>query len=159
MVMQPERFIDPFVRAGADSLIAHFEVLSEPMDFVRKVRAQNKQVGLALKPETPVDVLEPYLPHIDVALCMTVHPGFGGQKFLPESPPRIRRLRQLIQQHHPRCELEVDGGIDQDTLPTAVDSGANVLVMGTAIFGAADGPAAAVRSFRSWLENAGKADP
>ena len=87
--------------------------------------------------------------HLDLALCMTVHPGFGGQAFLPESPERIRQLRLLINQYNPRCELEVDGGIDAQTAPAAIAAGATVLVVGTGIFGAKEGPAAAVRHLRS----------
>jgi ribulose-phosphate 3-epimerase len=102
-------------------------------------------VGLVVNPETPVEALEAFLPELDVALCMTVHPGFSGQAFLPESPGRIRRLRRLIDQHNPACELEVDGGIDATTGREAVRAGANVLVAATAIFGAPEGPARAVR--------------
>src|SRR5262249_25631729 len=86
----------------------------------------------------------PFLAAIDLALCMTVHPGFGGQAFLPESPARIANLRQLIERIHPACELEVDGGIDAQTMSPALTAGANVFVVGTGIFGAAEGPTQAV---------------
>src|SRR5207245_1996107 len=99
---------------------------------------------LAVKPETPVEALVPYLGDLDVALCMTVHPGFSGQKFLPDSPERIRRLRQLIDKHHPQCDLEVDGGIDGTTGPITVKAGANVLVAASAIFHAPGGAGAGV---------------
>jgi len=89
-------------------------------------------------------VLEPYLAEIDLALCMTVWPGFGGQSFLPESPERIQKLRALIEKHNPKCELEVDGGIDMKTAPISTLAGANVLVAGTSIFGANGGPRVAV---------------
>ena len=95
----------------------------------------------------PVDRIQPYLTEIDLALCMTVFPGFGGQAFLPESVGRIRALRGLIAAHNPACELEVDGGIDLTTAPLALAAGANVLVAGTAVFGHPYGPAAAVRRF------------
>jgi ribulose-phosphate 3-epimerase len=145
MVEEPARFVDSFVKAGADSLIVHQEVLPDPRPLLRRIRGLGKPVGLAINPETPVETLEPYLSEIDLALCMTVHPGFGGQSFLPESPERIHKLRQLIERLNPRCELEVDGGIDDDTAPLAVAAGANVLVIGTAVFGKPEGPAAAVR--------------
>jgi ribulose-phosphate 3-epimerase len=145
MVEQPERFIDGFLAHGADSLIAHLEVLADPRPFVRRLHDAGKRVGLAVRPDTPVDALEPYLDQIDLALCMTVHPGFSGQPFLPESPARIRRLRQLIDSRHPQCDLEVDGGITANTGRTAVAAGANVLVAATAVFGDREGPAAAVR--------------
>src|SRR5262249_11923819 len=98
-----------------------------------------------VNPETPVEALEPYLAEIDLALCMTVHPGFGGQDFLPESPERIRRLRALIDRHNPRCELEVDGGITLATAGPSLAAGATGLVAGTAVFRAKEGPEAAVR--------------
>ncbi len=104
---------------------------------------------MSINPETPVEALEPVLPLIDLALCMTVHPGFGGQSFLPESPDRIRRLRALIDRLNPRCELEVDGGIALDTLPTALAAGANVFVVGTGIFRYPRGIAAAIADLRA----------
>ncbi len=149
MVERPPHFAEAFFRAGADRLIMHYEVLPEPLPVIRDIHRRGKTIGLAIKPETPVEVLEPWLAEIDLALCMTVHPGFGGQAFLPESPERIRQLRQMIQARNPACELEVDGGIDRETIPTAVKAGANVLVIGTAVYGAPEGPAAAVRAFHA----------
>jgi ribulose-phosphate 3-epimerase len=145
MVEEPGRFVDGFLKAGADSLLVHCEVLPDPRPLLREIRGRGKRVGLVVNPEHPVERLEPYLTEIDTALCMTVHPGFGGQHFLPESPQRIRRLRALIDRHNPRCELEVDGGIDHDTVPLAVAAGATVLVAGTAVFHSPNGPAAAIR--------------
>jgi len=148
MVEEPGRFVDDFIKEGADRLIVHCEVLPDARPLVDKIHAAGKQVGLAVNPETPVDALRLYLPVIDLALCMTVHPGFGGQAFLPESPARIRRLREMIDALNPRCELEVDGGIEEATAPVAVQAGANVLVVGTGIFRHADGIAAAMKRLR-----------
>jgi ribulose-phosphate 3-epimerase len=145
MVEEPGRFADAFIRSGADTLLVHQEVLLDPRPLLRQIRAQGKRAGLVVNPETPVTVVEPYLGELDQVLCMTVHPGFSGQAFLPESPERIRQLRQLIDRHNPACDLEVDGGIDAETGRVAVRAGANVLVAATAIFGAPEGPAAAVR--------------
>jgi ribulose-phosphate 3-epimerase len=145
MVQEPGRFVDAFLAAGADRLIAHYEVLGDPQPFFNHLRAAGKQSGLAIKPDTPVEVLEPFLPELAVALCMTVYPGFSGQAFLPESPPRIKVLRHLIDQRNPECRLEVDGGIDRHTTPSVVQAGANVLVAATAVYGNPAGPAAAVR--------------
>jgi ribulose-phosphate 3-epimerase len=145
MVEEPEKFIDAFLDAGADSLIGHQEVLSDPRPFIRRLHDRGKKAGLAVNPETPVEALAPYLAELDLALCMTVHPGFSGQAFLRESPERIRQLRGLIDMHHPECELEVDGGIDGTTGSVAVKAGANVLVAASAIFHAPGGPAAGVR--------------
>jgi ribulose-phosphate 3-epimerase len=145
MVEEPGRFVDAFLQAGADRLIVHHEVLPDPRPLARSLHERGKTVGVAIKPDTPVAVMEPYLAEIDLALCMTVHPGFSGQKFLPESPGRIAALRRLLEQRHPGCDLEVDGGIDKATTPLVVQAGANVLVAATAIFGVPEGPAVAVK--------------
>jgi ribulose-phosphate 3-epimerase len=145
MVENPALFVDPFFQAGADSLLVHHEVLPDPRPLIRRIHGQGKKVGVAIRPDTPVGVLEPFLAEIDVALCMTVHPGFSGQHFLPESPERIRQVRELLDRVNPTCDLEVDGGIDPDTARVAVQAGANVLVAATAIFGSKVGPATAVK--------------
>jgi ribulose-phosphate 3-epimerase len=146
MIDDPAKFAEPFLKAGADRLIVHHEVLPDPRPLIRLIRSHGKSVGMVINPETPVEALEPYLSEIDLALCITVHPGFGGQSFLPESPDRIRRLRALIDELNPACELEVDGGIDLATAAEAVRAGATVLVAGTSVFKAKDGAAAAVRA-------------
>jgi ribulose-phosphate 3-epimerase len=145
MVEEPGRFADAFLKSGADTLLVHHEVLPDPRPLLRHIRAQGKRAGLVVNPETPVNVVEPYLGEVDQVLCMTVHPGFSGQVFLPESPERIRQLRRLITQHNPACDLEVDGGIDVETGRRAIQAGANVLVAATAVFAAPEGPANAVR--------------
>ncbi len=144
MIEEPARYAEAFAKAGADTILFHVEVQPDPRPLLASIKGMGKKVGLVVNPETPVEALEPYLRDIDLALCMTVHPGFGGQSFLPESPGRIAVLRALIDRHNPACELEVDGGIDRQTAPVAVRAGANVLVAGTSVFGAAEGPEAAV---------------
>lgn len=153
MVQDPLRLADAFLAAGADSLIAHLEVLPEPRPFLRYLREKKRKVGLAVRPDTPVEALEPYLAEIDVALCMTVYPGFAGQKFLPESPARIGQLRRLIDRLNPACDLEVDGGIGLETTPVVVQAGANVLVAASAVFGPPDGPGIAVRQLLAAASN------
>jgi ribulose-phosphate 3-epimerase len=148
MVEEPARFVDLFLKEGADSLLVHIEVLPDPRPLLGQIRGRGKKVGLVVNPETPMESIEPYLKEIDLALCMTVHPGFGGQEFLPESPGRIRQLRAMIDRNNPACELEVDGGIDLQTAPRAVEAGARVLVIGTAIFGHPQGPGPAFLEFR-----------
>ncbi len=146
MVEDPGRFLDGFVKAGADSLIVHLEVLPDPRTMIEHIRkALGKKVGLAFNPDMPVERIEPYLRDIDLALCMTVFPGFGGQAFIPDSIERLKRLRALVEMHNPACEIEVDGGIDATTIAPAAAAGANVFVAGTAVFGAPAGPAAAVK--------------
>jgi ribulose-phosphate 3-epimerase len=148
MIERPAQFVDPFLMAGSDTLIVHLEVLPDPLPLVREIRRRGKRVGLALNPNTPVEGIKRYLAEIDLALCMTVFPGFGGQSFLAESPARIRQLRSLIERLNPRCELEVDGGIDLETAKQSVDAGANVLVAGTSIFRASGGALAAMQAMR-----------
>jgi ribulose-phosphate 3-epimerase len=149
MIQEPAKFITPFLKAGADALIFHHEVVPDPRPLIDAIKGQGKRACMVVNPETPVEALEPFLPMLDLALCMTVHPGFGGQSFLPESPDRIRRLRGLIDRHNPRCELEVDGGIEAETLPVARAAGANVFVVGTGIFRHPRGIAAAVEELRA----------
>lgn len=149
MVENPGRFLDGFVKAGADTLIVHLEVLDDPRPIIDQIRnGLGKKVGLAINPDMPVARLEPYLKDIDLALCMTVFPGFGGQAFIPESTQRIRDLKSLISWNNPACEIEVDGGIDGQTIGQAAGAGADVFVAGTAIFGANTGPAAAVKDLQ-----------
>jgi ribulose-phosphate 3-epimerase len=143
MVADPAQFVESFLKAGADTLIVHQEVVADNHPLLEGVRGRGKKIGVAINPGTPVEALDPYLPDIDLALCMTVWPGFGGQAFLPESPGRIAALRELIARRNPQCELEVDGGVDLRTAPVCAKAGANVFVAGTSIFGAKAGPRAA----------------
>lgn len=145
MITDPLKYTPSFVKNGADTVIAHVEVLNDPRPWISSLRQLGKRVGLAVNPETPVDVVAPFLSLVDIVICMTVHPGFGGQSFLPESPQRIKRLRQLMDQHHPDCELEVDGGVDLHTAGICIENGANVLVAGNAIFGHKSGAEAATK--------------
>lgn len=146
MVEDPGRFLDGFVKAGADTLIVHLEVLPDPRQLLEHIRkGLGKKVGLAFNPDMPVARVEPYLRDIDLALCMTVFPGFGGQAYIPESTQRVRDLRALVEEHNPSCEIEVDGGIDAETIPLAAKAGARVFVAGTAVFGAKEGPTAAIK--------------
>jgi len=157
MVEDPAKFIPSFLKAGADSILFHLEVVPRPEALIELVRAAGKRVGLVVNPHTPVELFEPFLDRIDVALCMTVQPGFGGQPFLPESPERIRKLRALIELRNPACELEVDGGVEHKTAPLAVAAGANVLVVGTGVFRHPGGPGDGVRSLRELLKNDARA--
>jgi ribulose-phosphate 3-epimerase len=149
MVEQPAKFTASFIAKGADLVIVHHEVLQDARAVLSEIRNKGRKAGLAINPNTAVEALIPYLPLIDLALCMTVFPGFGGQPFRPDSPGRIAQLRQLIQQHNPRCDLEVDGGIDATTAPLAVSAGANVLVVGTGIFRHPRGIGAAIRELQA----------
>ena len=148
MVEAPDKFAPAFIAKGADLVIVHHEVLPDARVVLAEIKQRGVKTGMAINPNTPVETLVPYLPLLDLTLCMTVFPGFGGQPFLPYSPERIGKLRQLIAQHNPQCDLEVDGGIDAQTAPLAAQAGANVLVVGTGIFRHPHGIAAAVRELQ-----------
>ncbi len=148
MVEEPSKFLDGFIKAGADTIIFHLEVEPEPLELLDHVRSSGKKVGLAFNPDFDISKVKQYLDAIDLALCMTVFPGFGGQAYIPESTERIRTLRKWIDQINPKCELEVDGGIDRKTIGSAAKAGANVFVAGTAIFGATEGPTAATQELQ-----------
>jgi len=136
MITDPDLFLDEFVEAGSDSFLVHWEGNNNLHRTVQRIRALRKQVGVAINPATPAFVLEEILPDVDQILVMTVNPGFGHQHFIHSTLQKIRRVGQMIEQVKPECELEVDGGIDEETAPLAVAAGANVLVAGSSIFGA-----------------------
>ncbi len=147
MVQDPAKFLDGFLDAGADTIIFHVEAVPQPSQLIERIKSAGKKVGLAFNPDVPTGRIRPYLAAIDVALCMTVFPGFGGQRFLPGSLERIAELRAAIAAENPACELEIDGGVDLTTAGPALAAGADVLVAGTAVFGHAEGPVVAVRHF------------
>ena len=149
MITQPVRYIEAFAKAGADILVFHLEA-DEPHNIraaLRQGKALGKRIGLSIKPKTPADALAPYIKDLDMVLIMTVEPGFGGQAFMSDQLDKIRAVRTLIRSQNPACELEVDGGIDPNTAPLVIAAGANVLVAGSAVFGAAD-RAAAIAALR-----------
>ena len=150
MIDRPHRYVGAFCDAGADLVVFHVEA-DEPQDVfaaIEDVKAHGKKVGLAIKPKTPESVLIPYLPLLDLALVMTVEPGFGGQRFMADQLPKIAALHERILQVNPGCELEVDGGIDPETAPLVKRAGANVLVAGSAVFRRCD-RAAAIAAIRN----------
>lgn len=149
MIDRPHRYVGAFCDAGADLVVFHVEA-DEPQDIfaaIEDVKAHGKKVGLAIKPKTPESVLIPYLPLLDLALVMTVEPGFGGQAFMESQLDTIRQVRAIIEKYNPACELEVDGGISPRTAPLVVEAGANVLVAGSAVYGKED-TAAAIAALR-----------
>jgi ribulose-phosphate 3-epimerase len=148
MVFDPDRYLDFFCSAGASTLIVHQEGNPNLHRTIQEIKRQQKKVGVAINPATPASVLEEVLPLLDLVLVMTVNPGFGGQAFLPLTLPKIRRLRTLLDQVRPECEIEVDGGIDTQSVPRVIESGANVLVAGSAIFHAPGGPAQGLEQLR-----------
>ena len=152
MISDPDFFLDEFAEAGSDSLLVHWESNVNLHRTVQRIKALGKRAGLVINPATPAAVLEEILQDVDQVLVMTVNPGFGHQQFLHTTLPKIRRVRQMIEQIKPGCDVEVDGGIDAKTAPLAVDAGANVLVAGSAVFADSDGVAAAMRRLRSAIK-------
>ncbi len=150
MITKPLRFVETFCDAGADLVVFHVEAdaYQNISDAVDKVKAKEKKVGLAIKPRTPATVLYPFMERLDLALVMTVEPGFGGQSFMADQLPKIKELADYISAHKLNCELEVDGGIDGNTAALCKAAGANVLVAGSAVFGKSDRAAqiAAIRN-------------
>ena len=149
MIEKPERYIEAFAQAGADLLSVHLEA-DHPTGIARALDLMDRcgvKKAVALRPITKAEAVLPYLERLDLVLVMTVEPGFGGQAFLEDQLDTIRQVRALIQQYNPACELEVDGGIAPKTAPLVTEAGANVLVAGSAVYGAAD-PAAAIAALR-----------
>lgn len=144
MVTPPEDFIDGFAEAGADTIIVHQEATPHLHRSIQRIHAHGKKAGVAINPSTPPCVLSEVLASLQLVLVMTVNPGFGGQEFIPEALNKLRELRRTFTERGLDCELEVDGGIHRQTAPLAVGAGANVLVAGSAVFGAQGGVKQAV---------------
>ena len=144
MIVEPGRYVEQFCDAGADLVTVHVESDTEENihSAIAKIHAKGKRAGVVLKPKTPAEAVLPFLQEVDLVLVMTVEPGFGGQAFMESQLDTIRQVRALIEKYNPACELEVDGGIAPKTAPLVVEAGANVLVAGSAVYGAEDIPAA-----------------
>ena len=142
MIQRPIRYVEDFCKAGADYLTLHLEsdTPENTMAALERIAELGVKPGLALKPGTPAEAVLPYLDKVDMILVMTVEPGFGGQSFMENMMPKVRQLRAWINEKNPACELEVDGGVGPDTYKTCIEAGANVLVAGSAVYGAADIP-------------------
>ena len=152
MVESPEDFIEPFAKAGADTIIVHQETTPHLHRAIQQIHSLGKKAGVAINPSTPAILISEVLASLQLVLVMTVNPGFGGQDFIPETLGKIRQVRNAIRQRGLQCEVEVDGGINEETARLVVEAGADVLVAGSAVYGAKDGVAAAIRGL---LEKAG----
>ena len=140
MIDRPIRYIEEFVKAGADFLTIHIEA-DQPqntLEALDKIRALGCKAGIVLKPKTPAEAAIPYLEKCDMVLVMTVEPGFGGQKFMADQMPKVAQLKEWLDDVNPECLLEIDGGVDANTHTVCKENGANVLVAGSAYFKAAD---------------------
>ena len=148
MIDDPLTYAEPFAKAGASLITFHLECGCDTAATLARIKALGCKTGLSVKPHTSVQALFPYLDQLDLALVMSVEPGFGGQKFMPMALDKIRALREEIDRRGLSCLVEVDGGVDAATGPACVEAGADVLVAGSAVFGAAD-PAAAVAGLKA----------
>lgn len=148
MIENPDRYVPDFVKGGADLICVHAEACTHLHRCISQIKEFGVKVGVALNPHTPLDVIEYVLPLLDLVLIMSVNPGFGGQKFIPEVLPKIEKLAQWIGDKGLKTEIEVDGGINTETAKLVVKAGASVLVAGSAIFGSQN-PAIAVQEIRN----------
>jgi len=147
MIDDPARWAPPYAEAGAHNVTVHAEAADDPVSVARDIRAAGGLAGLAIKPGTPLDPYLDILGEFDTLLVMTVEPGFGGQSFIAEVLPKVRQARRLVRTGHLELRIEVDGGVDLDTIEQAADAGADVFVAGSSVYGAAD-PARAVTALR-----------
>lgn len=149
MVTRPDYYAGPFMEAGADTVLIHIEAQCDPAPILKAIRGQGRRAGITLNPETPAESVFGLLDQVDEVLCMTVHPGFGGQGFIREVLPKIAELRRRA----PRLDISVDGGLNGSTSVEAAAQGANVFLVGTTLFDARD-MAAAIRAIREGAQTA-----
>jgi ribulose-phosphate 3-epimerase len=135
MISDPDKYIPAFAEAGADMITVHAEATIHLDRTLNFIRSHKVGVGVSINPATPVSSIQHVIDLVDMVLVMSVNPGFGGQKFIPYTVEKIRQLRRIIDDKKLGCDIEVDGGIDTALLPTVIDAGATVLVVGSAIFG------------------------
>ena len=139
MVHEPIRYIEAFKKAGADLVTVHLEACEDVQAAIDKIRTLGLKAGLSICPETSSESVKPFLNDVDMILVMSVHPGFGGQKFIPESLDKIRRIREMIRERDLCVDIEVDGGIYLSNVREVLNAGANVIVAGSAVFGGDSG--------------------
>ena len=145
MIEDPDRWAPAYVEAGAASVTFHVEAATAPVRLARELRATGARAGMALRPATPVEPYEDLLGELDMLLVMTVEPGFGGQAFLDVVLPKVRRARQILRERESAVWLQVDGGVDEDTIVRCAEAGADVFVAGSAVYGADDAGAEIAR--------------
>ena len=138
MIVDPERYVEQFRKAGADIINFHVEATKDPAGCIAKIKETGAKVGITIKPKTPVETIKPFLKDVDMVLVMTVEPGFGGQKFMADQVPKIAQLAAWKKELGLSYDIEVDGGITLDNVREVLDAGANVIVAGSAVFGKED---------------------
>ena len=152
MIENPEEYIKEFAAAGADYIIPHVEAAGHLHRAIQQIRSEGAKPGVALNPSTSLACIEEILEYVDMVIVMTVNPGFGGQDFIDSMLPKIRRLREIIDERGLRCDIEVDGGINEETAPLVIEAGANLLVAGSAIYGHKEGVAAAIERLKTSVQ-------
>lgn len=153
MIERPDDWVDHYVDAGAAYVVIHVEAAQAVSATLSRIRSRGAKAGITLNPDTPVDAVLPYLDEVDLALVMSVNPGFGGQKFIENALGKLQRLRKEIHTRHLAIELEIDGGVKLDNVHRVIDAGASVVVAGSAVFESPDGVDAAVKKFRAALRS------
>jgi ribulose-phosphate 3-epimerase len=138
MIEQPDNYINEFVRAGADIITVHVEACKHLHRTIQLIKSEGIKAGVVLNPHTPIETIQHVLEDIDMVLLMTVNPGFGGQAFIPQVLPKIKQLSEIIKEKQLPIEIEVDGGVNEETAKLCVEAGATVLVAGSAIYNKAD---------------------
>jgi ribulose-phosphate 3-epimerase len=151
MITDPARYCSAFAEAGADRISFHPEVTEEPGAVVDSIRSAGAEAGVALHPDVAVDVAEPHVEEVEVIIVMTVHPGFGGQRFMDDMLPKISQARGLVTEKGTATRIEIDGGVNDSTVARAVEAGGDILVAGSAVFDGVD-PSAAARRMRATLD-------
>lgn len=152
MIENPDKWAVQYAEAGAHNVTFHCEATENPVDVARKIRAAGAKAGLAIKPKTPVEDYLDILTEFDTVLILSVEPGFGGQEFMDEVIPKIRTLKQWIAEHKSNIMVEIDGGINKDTIGKAAQAGVDCFIAGSAIYNTPD-PAAAIYSLRHIVDN------
>lgn len=152
MIVEPERWVETFADAGADRITFHAEATPHMHRVVQTIEAKGKAAGIVINPATPITAIEEILPYVSQVLIMTVNPGFGGQSFIEGSIDKISRVREIIDRRNPGCRLQVDGGINPQTIGPAVNAGADMIVAGNAVFSGGKSPAANMRTLREAID-------
>lgn len=147
MIVEPEKYIEQFAKAGADIIVFHYEATNNHQEVIDKIHALGKKAGMSIKPATPTFVLEPFMNSLDLVLIMSVEPGFGGQKLIPETIEKVAQVKEMRQVLGAEFEIEIDGGLTAENAHLAKDAGVDVIVAGSAVF-KAENPAEVIAKLK-----------
>lgn len=152
MIKSPDKYLDDFIKAGSDIITVHFEATNKLQQIIDAIHAAGKKAGISIKPRTPVSKITKWLPKIDLALVMSVEPGFGGQKFMPAALEKAKTLRAIIDKNKYNCMLSIDGGVNAELVPLVCGAGIDLFVAGSAVFGGGN-PKAAIKILQEAIKN------